>query len=77
MPNYQVSISAEEEAYITREIATRVPIPTIQQVLQFFVNQQVNEIVRRNKEHDESDWIIAIRSASPADRQQIKQILGL
>lgn len=77
MPNYQVSISAEEETYLTREVADRVPVPTIQQVLQFFVNQQVKEIVARNKEHDESNWIVAIRSASAADRQQIKTILGL
>jgi len=77
VPNYQVSINNEQEAALTRELAQQTPVLTIAETLQNWVTRQAKEIVNRTREHDESTWIVAIRNTTPAQRQEIKTILGL
>lgn len=77
MPSYQVLLNATQEAALTKELSTQVPVPTIQDTLQQWITHRAKEIVQRNTEHDESTLVVAIRAATPAQKQEIKTILGI
>ena len=78
MATYEVVITNEMEAALTEAVAqSQDAEDTVESRIQSWVTQQAKQVARARREHEEGGLILALREASPAQRQEIKTILGL